>query len=375
MRVGIDARLAAAPRTGIGSYVTNLIAALARAGGPDELLLFSDTPLAAPARPGWESVVRPGRRRLLWTFGTLPRAIRGRGLDLFHGTTNFELPFLAGCPLVATVHDLIPLRYPAGVSRKYRFLFRALIGRTVRAARRVITVSEFTRREILARWPSAAGKLVVVPNGHDPAHSPAVEPGEEERVRARYGLPGRYLLFVGVFEPRKNVPLLVDAFARLRAEAPEAADLQLALAGGAGWRGAEIAAGVRARGLEPAVRLLGYVPGEDLPALYRHAALAVVPSAYEGFGIPVIEAMACGTPVLAADAAALPETVGGAGELFTPGDPGHLSQRLRSLLASPARLADLRARGLARAREYTWDATALRTLEVYRDAAAGEARR
>lgn len=368
MRVGIDARLAAAPRTGIGSYVASLVAALARVGGPEELLLFSDAPLAAPTRPGWETVVLPGRRRLLWTFGTLPGACRARRLDLFHGTTNFELPFLAGCPLVATVHDLIPLRFPGAVSRRHRLLFRALIGRAVRAARRVIVVSEFTRRELLERWPRAAGKVAVVPNGVDPAFAPGGDPAEREGVRTRHGLAGRYLLFVGVFEPRKNVPLLVEAFTRLRREAPEAADLQLALAGGAGWRGAEIAEGVRRRGLDPAVRLLGYVPDAELPALYRHATLAVVPSSYEGFGIPVLEAMASGTPVLAADATALPETVGGAGELFPPGDPDRLARRIRALLQSPARLADLRARGLARAATFTWDGAARRTLAVYREA-------
>ncbi len=368
LRIGIDARLAGAPRTGIGSYTANLVAALARAGAPERFTLFTDEPL--PALPGlaFESRVLPQKRRLLWTFGSLPRACRRERLDLFHGTTNFEVPALAGCPLVATVHDLIPLRFPAAVSRRFRLLFRGLIGRAVRASRRVITVSEFSRREILARWPGAAGKVVVVPNGVDPAFTAAGEPAADRRVRERHGLTGRYLLFVGVFEPRKNVPLLVDAFEILRHAHPGAGDLQLALAGGAGWRGEAIVDAVRSRGLE-GVRLLGYVPDADLPALYRGAALAVVPSQYEGFGLPAIEAMACGAPVLAADAAALPETVGEAGELFEPGDPGLLAARIAALLGAPARLAELRARGIARAAGFTWDRTAALTLQVYREAA------
>jgi glycosyltransferase involved in cell wall biosynthesis len=368
VRIGIDARLASAPRTGIGSYTANLIAALARTGAPERFVLFTDVPPAAPAPPGCEYLVLPGTRRLLWTFGALPGACRRAGLDLFHGTTNFEVPAFAGCPLVATIHDLIPLRYPAAVSRRFRWLFRGLIGRAVRASRRVITVSEFTRREILERHPGAAGKIVVVPNGVDPSFTAAGDPDADRRVRERHGLAGRYLLFVGVFEPRKNVPLLVDAFEILRHTHPEAVDLQLALAGGAGWRGEQIAAGVRSRGLEPAVRLLGYVPDADLPALYRGATLAVVPSQYEGFGIPAIEAMACGAPVLAANAAALPETVGDAGELFAPGDPGELAAHVARLIAAPQRLAELRARGLARAAAYTWDRAAALTLATYRDA-------
>lgn len=369
MRVGIDARLAAAPRTGIGSYTANLIAALARVGGPEQFLLFSDRPVPAPATPAFSCSVLPVRRRLLWTFGALPGACRRARLDLFHGTANFELPFFAGCPLVATVHDLIPLRCAGAVSRRFRLLFRVLIGRAIRAARRVIAVSEFTRREILERHPGAAGRIAVVPNGVDPAFFAAGDPGADRRVRARHGLTGRYLLFVGVFEPRKNVPLLVEAFEILRRTRPEAGDLQLALAGGAGWRGEAIAAAVRSRGLDPAVRLLGYVPDADLPALYRGATLAVVPSQYEGFGLPALEAMACGAPVLAGDCAALPETVGDAGELFTPGDAGALARRLADLTAAPERLAALRERGRARAAHFTWDRTAAGTLEVYREAA------
>jgi glycosyltransferase involved in cell wall biosynthesis len=377
LRIGIDARLAAAPRTGIGSYTANLIAALGRSGGPEQFVLFSDRPLGALPGPNFSNEVLAQPRRLVWTFGALPGACRRARLDLFHGTTNFEVPVFAGCPLVATVHDLIPLRFPAAVSGRFRLLFRLLIGRTIRAARRVITVSEFTRREILERYPDVAGRIAVVPNGVDPAFVAAGDADADRRVRERHGLAGRYLLFVGVLEPRKNVPLLVDAFEILRHTRPEAADLQLALAGGAGWRGETIAAQVRSRGLDPAVRLLGYVPDAELPALYRGATLAVVPSQYEGFGLPAIEAMACGAPVLASDAAALPETVGDAGELFTPGNAGVLAQRMADLVAAPQRLAALRERGLARAARFTWDRTAAGTLEVYREAARepGRARR
>jgi len=370
VRVGIDARLITAQRTGIGSYTASLVAALARLGSPEEFVLFTDEPLTELPQRGFTNAIIPVKKRLLWTFGALPGACRMRRLDLFHGTTNFELPFFAGCPLVATVHDLIPLRYPAAVSRRFRLLFGALIGRTLRAARLVMTDAEYTRREILERFPVSPEKVVTVPLAADPVFSPGADPVQLRRVRERYGLGMRYLLFVGVFEPRKNIPLLVDAFEIFRREFPHGATFQLALAGGAGWHGAQIAEAVHRRGLDPAVRLLGYVPAEDLPWLYRGAELAVVPSLYEGFGLPALEAMACGTPVLVADASTLPEIVGDAGELFAPGDPALLARRIAEITAAPARLAAMRERGLARAAGFSWERTARTTLAVYREALA-----
>ena len=368
MRIGIDARLAAAQRTGIGSYTRSLIDALGRSGGTDQFVLLSDRPLPELAGERCTNVVLPVKQRLLWTFGALPGACRAQRLELFHGTTNFEVPAFAGCPLVATVHDLIPLRCPGAVSPKYRLLFRALIGRALRAARLVMTDAEYTRREILANYTVAPHKVVTVPLAADPAFTPDPDPGGRRRVRARHGLGERYLLFVSVFEPRKNIPLLVDAFEIFRREYPHGPAFQLALAGGAGWGGAAIAEAVRLRGLDPAVKLLGYVSDEDLPWLYRGAELAVVPSQYEGFGLSALEAMACGTPVLAADTSSLPEVVGDAGELFAPGDPALLARRIAEITAAPEHRAAMRERGLARAADFSWDRTARRVLEVYREA-------
>jgi glycosyltransferase involved in cell wall biosynthesis len=369
VRIGIDARLATTPRTGIGSYTANLVAALGLSSGPDRFVLLTDRPLQTPPGPACTNVVLPVPSRLLWTFAGIPGACRRERLDLFHGTTNFEVPFFAGCPLVATVHDLIPLRFPQAVSRRFRLLFGALIGRALRAARLVMTDAEYTRREILERFPVAPHKVVTVPLAAGAAFTPDPDPEGRRRVCARHGLDRRYLLFVSVFEPRKNIPLLVDAFEIFRRAYPHGKEFQLALAGGAGWRGAEIAAAVRRRGLEPAVRLLGYVPDEDLPWLYRGAELAVVPSQYEGFGLSVLEAMACGTPVLAADASSLPEVVGDAGELFAPGDPALLARRIAEITAAPERRAAMREQGLARAADFSWDRTARRVLDVYREAA------
>lgn len=370
MRIGIDARLCLAERTGIGSYTAHLVQSFAEQATGDEFVLFSDRQIPVPAA-NFSNTVIGVRKRILWTLFCLPVALRSRKVDLFHGTANFELPPFAPCRLVSTVHDLIPLHFPELVSRKFYLLFRSLIGRAIRRSDRVITDSEYSRRDILRRFPVAPEKVVVVPLAPHPRFRPGQDRSADLAVREKYGLGGRYLLFVGVFEPRKNIPFLVDAFSALRRGASGGAGFQLALAGGPGYRGEEIAKEVRGRNLEPDVRLLGYVPDEELPALYREADLLVVPSRYEGFGLPALEAMACGTPVLAADSSSLPEIVGPAGELFPLGEPEALAERIAALMESRDTLDAMGRKGRSWASRFTWKETAARTLEVYREALEG----
>lgn len=364
MRVGIDARLYLADRTGIGSYTAHLLQAFARIAGDDEFVLFTDAAVACPEK-NFRNVPVAVRKRILWTLFFLPLRLRREKLDLFHGTANFELPPAAPCPLVATVHDLIPLYFPELVSRKFYLLFRALIGSTIRRSARVITDSEFSRADILRRFDVPAAKVVTIPLAPHPRFAPD-DDGSGAAVRRKYGLQKRYFLFVGVFEPRKNIPFLVDSFESFRTASADGRDMQLVLAGGAGFRGKEIADDIRRRNLEPAVRLLGYVPDDDLPALYREAELCIVPSRYEGFGLPVLEAMACGTAVLAADSSSLPEIVGDAGELFTLGSGDVLVERLVALSASREDLLERGRQAISWARRFTWEETARKTLDVYR---------
>jgi glycosyltransferase involved in cell wall biosynthesis len=364
VRVGIDARLYLADRTGIGSYTAHLLQSYARCAGTDEFVLFTDTAVSCPEK-NFRNVPITVRKRILWTLFFLPLRLGRERLDLFHGTANFELPPLAPCPRVATVHDLIPLYFPELVSRKFALLFRTLIGRTIRRAARVITDSEFSRADILRRFDVPAEKVVTIPLAPHPRFGPE-DDGTGAAVRRKYGLARRYFLFVGVFEPRKNIPFLVDAYEEFRRAGGNG--IQLVLAGGAGFRGREIADGIRRRNLEPDVRLLGYVPDEDLPALYREAELCIVPSRYEGFGLPVLEAMACGTAVLAADASSLPEVVGPAGDLFPLGESGGLARKLAALSGSREELLQKGRQAVSWARRFTWEETARRTLDVYRSA-------
>lgn len=364
MRIGIDARLYRAERTGIGSYTAHLIQSFARLAAEDEFVLFTDAPVPLPGVNFRNSVIDV-RKRILWTLCFLPFRLRSERVDLFHGPANFEIPPAAPCRLVSTVHDLIPLHFPELVSRKFALLFRALMGRTLKNSDKVITDSEFSRQDILSRYPVPPEKVVVTPLAPHPRFNNAGDPGADREICRKHGLERPYLLFVGVFEPRKNIPFLVEAFNIFRRDCGAGREFQLALAGGKGYRGEDIVRKVLRRGPEPSVRLLGYVPDDELPALYRQAELFVFPSRYEGFGLPPLEAMACGVPVITSNTTSLPEVVGDAGVMIDPYDTGELVASMKRLLSDESHCHRLRQAGLQRATHFTWEGAAKETLKVY----------
>jgi glycosyltransferase involved in cell wall biosynthesis len=363
MQIGIDARLWGEPRSGIGRYTRSLVETLVKLAPEERWVLYLDRP-ARELPAGAEARCLPWPQRLLWTLWAAPRDLVRRPVDLFHGVTGFELPCRAGVPLVTTVHDLIPLRFPRLVPWRHRWAVRALLGGALRRAARVIAVSEATRSEVLARFAISAGKVHVVPEAAAPHFTPAGG-AEIARVRARYGLDGPYVLFVGLLEPKKNLPVLLAAVARCRA-AGAWGSARLVLAGAAGW-GGDLAAGVTRLGLDGCVRFLGPVPDADLPALYADAHAFVFPSLWEGFGLPVLEAMAAGAPVVASRRGALPELTAGAALLVEP-EPAPLADALGQVLGDGGLRARLREAGLARARAFSWERTATETLAVYRAA-------
>jgi glycosyltransferase involved in cell wall biosynthesis len=266
---------------------------------------------------------------------------------------------------VTTVHDLIPLRFPALVPWRHRLAVRLLLGSALRHAAQVIAVSEATRAEILERYPIPPERVVVVPEAADTQFAPPAA-ADRARVRGDYGLDGPYVLFVGLLEPKKNLGTLLRAVARL-ARTGRLGSATLAIAGAAGWGTEDPAAAAARLGLGDRVRCLGPVPDADLPALYGEALVFVFPSLWEGFGLPVLEAMAAGAPVLASRRGALPEITAGAAWLVEP-DEGALAEALERLLGDAALRARLREAGLARARAYSWERAARETMAVYRAA-------
>jgi glycosyltransferase involved in cell wall biosynthesis len=365
MRIAIDARLWDEPRSGIGRYTRALIEHVPRIAPEESWVFYVDRP-PGPELRGAKVRCVPWPQRLLWSLWHAPRDLRRHPVEVFHGVTGFELPPRGPWALVTTVHDLVPLRLPALVPARHRWAVRCLLGSAVRRARRVIAVSETTRHEVLARYRLPPERVVVVPEAAA-AHFTAVTPEAREAVRRRYRLERPYVLFVGYLEPKKNLPVLLEAVARLR-RGGEWGETELLVVGARGW-GPDPAALARILRLDGAVRFLGPAPDADLPALYSGALAFAFPSLWEGFGLPVLEAMAAGAPVLASNRGALPELAGDAALLVEP-RVAPLAEALGTLLGDPALRARLRAAGRARAAAFSWERTARETLAVYRAAAA-----
>lgn len=364
MHIGIDARLWGEPRSGIGRYTRSLATALIEARPDDHWVLYVDRPGAVVPHG---ATVRhlPWPQRLVWTLWALPRDLRGHPVDLFHGLTGFELPPNSRCRLVTTVHDLIPLRFPGLVPWRHRWAVRCLLGSALRRATRVIAVSDATKAEIQGRYPIPDAKIAVVPEA--PArHFGPPSAAARATIHARYRLDSPYVLFVGLLEPKKNLPTLLRAVARVH-RARSWGATRLVVAGAPGWDTGHLAAEARRLGIETVVQFLGPVPDAELPALYGEAVAFVFPSLWEGFGLPVLEAMATGTPVIASCRGALPEVTAGAALLVEP-DVAPLADALDSILADPSLRDRLREAGLARARTFSWERTATETLAVYRAA-------
>ncbi|MCS7051142.1 MAG: glycosyltransferase family 4 protein, partial [Thermomicrobium sp.] len=296
--------------------------------------------------------------RIVWEQTVGPWVTRD--CALVHGPVNV-VPLAGGRPTVVTVHDLAFLHFPTHYPASKRWYLQLMTGASVRRARMVIAVSEATRRDVVQAYGVTPERVVVVPNGIDP-HWCRVPDEELARWRDRNGVPERFILFVGTLQPRKNLVTLLEAYARLGPDF----SWPLFVVGAPGWLESPIYRRVEELGLTGRVRFVGYAPPEELRAWYSAATLFVYPSVYEGFGLPVLEAMACGVPVIAADRSALPEVAGEAAVLADPTDPQALATAMRSLADDEALRRALARAGQERARAFSWERTARETAAVYR---------
>jgi len=370
MQVGIDYTAAARQRAGIGRYTRELVGALIAQRSPHRYVLFAAT--GGLATGDWRLAIkgRPVQLRALpisdewlarlWHRLRLPIPVETviGPVDVFYSPDFVLPPTRCGTRTLLTVHDLSFVHYPDHFVPKLVRYLSQVVPRSVARADRVLADSEATRADLITHLGTPPEKVDVLYSGVAPRFRPEVEPGERERLRARYGLGDvPYILSVGTLQPRKNYTRLIQAFARLRG------DVQLAIAGGRGWLCQDILA--EAARLGGRVRILGFVEEVDLPVLYRNAALFAFPSLYEGFGLPVLEAMACGVPVVCSNASSLPEVAGDAALLIDPLDTEELTQALNRGLEDAGLRQAMVDRGFVQAARFTWERAARQLLAVF----------
>lgn len=377
MHVAVNAHLLAHTRSfrraGVSFYIEQLLNHLARIDQQNRFTIYTTRGLG-PAELGLPAnfAVRPSRLptinprlRIPWEQFLAPLLLQRSRASLFHGTLNV-VPLLSPVPTVVTVHDLAFIRFPQ-TFRAYNRTYLDFATRTsVKRAAAILAVSEHTRREVIGLLGVDPARVVVTPNAAR-AHFRPPDPVALQRFRAQKGLPERFILYVGTVEPRKNLVSLLEAYARLPA------DLQvpLLIGGGKGWLYQPLFERLEQLGLGDRVQTVGYLDEAELPLWYAAATLFAFPSIYEGFGMPPLEAMACGTPVLTSNGASLPEVVGEAGLMVAPLDIDAMAAALERLLHDTDLRAELRARGLQRARQFAWQHSAERTHAVYTRVASG----
>jgi glycosyltransferase involved in cell wall biosynthesis len=378
MHTGIDYTAAVRQGGGIGRYTRNLIGALAELDLESQYTLFVAGGRAVV--DGLESW--PGNFRvrwvplsdrwlhILWQRLRLPVPIQvvTGPLDLFH-SPDFVLPPLGRTPAILTVHDLSFLRVPQFFVPGFRDYLEGAVSRAVRRARHILADSESTRRDLMELLAVEPERVTVLYPGVEARFQPVQDAAALSRVRARYDLPESFFLSLGTLQPRKNLSGLVEAFGQLLAAGNDVArmeELQLVIVGGQGWMFEDVVSRVQRLGLTERVRFPGFVDDVDLPAIYNLATAFAFPSWYEGFGLPVLEAMACGLPVIAADNSSLPEVVGEAGLLIDAGDTEALAGGLARLVSDEDLRASLAAAGRQQAAHFDWGRAAQQLLEIYR---------
>jgi glycosyltransferase involved in cell wall biosynthesis len=377
MRIAVHAKvLSESEPTGIGVYVRNILRALARIDADNEYVLYSNEPIRQKIEaPNFsERILRFPR---FWSYVRFPFEFLNGRYDLLF-VPKEQLPPVFRPPTVVVVYDLMGLLFPDRIPLAGKVHFQLAVRWAIPAADAVIAISEQTKRSIVERCAIEPARITVTPLGYDPeVFRPRADPAALAAVRARHGIDAPYFINTSsVIWYRKNLVRLLEAFAGLDRE-PEGQRprVQLVLTGKRGEAWDEVVARRRELGLERDVVLAGYVPAEDMPVLLSGALGLVFPSLDEGFGLPLVEAMACGCPVVTSNVSAMPEVVGDAGILVDPLDVGALSTAMRSLAADPGRREALRARGLERARRFSWDAAARTTLDVFRRLHASTSRR
>jgi glycosyltransferase involved in cell wall biosynthesis len=373
VRIAIDARKL--HDFGIGTYVQNLLRQLARLDADSEYVLFcqaSDRDALHALGPNFRPIIEHSTPYSVLEQISIPARLARERVDLYH-SPHYVLPPLVPCKAVVTIHDCIHLMFPQYLPNRlaYGYAKTSLWWAAHRSAR-VLTVSEASKRDILRYFRIPEEKITVIHNGLDDRFLLPPPENEVHTVRERFQLQEQFVLYAGNVKPHKNVERLIEAFYHLHTTGFD--HLKLLIIGNDISRYATLRRAIHTHNLHKYVRVLGFVPDQTLAILYRLASVFVFPSLYEGFGLPPLEAMACGTPVVTSNVSSLPEVVGSAAVLVDPYDARSISEGIRRVLTDECLRRDLQTRGVARAREYSWERAARRVREIYDEVTRRERR-
>lgn len=365
IRVGIISDAVHEQRTGIGNYVWQLLKGLEERQYKD-INVKQLLPSRNAQAPGTQLVAEsPFFSRSIYSwYPYAAYTARTEDMDILHNPAQVPTYFRPRPGYVITVHDLVPLIFPRQSKLGRPTVYRLLFKRTVCNAGHIITVSKSTRKDLIERLGVSARKISVIPLAAGEQFQPNSDPGLDNAIRHRIGLDRPYILYVGTMEIRKNIPALIHAFNRL---CSQGLPHLLVLTGKLGWKTRGVEKALDASPFKHRIILTGFVADDDLPALYRGADVFVYPSLYEGFGLPPLEAMACGTPVIASNSSSLPEVVGNAGILIPPEDSERLGTELYRLVYNPAISRRIGRSCLQRAQKFSWPRCVDSTIEVYRE--------
>ena len=371
MRIGIDATALPPQPVGAGNYIIQLVKALATLQSEHEFVVFAQPRGPELIKLPYENPVEwvivgerdPGSR-LIWEQLFFPKLVRESGVDLLH-SLHYTRPMRLLCKSVVTFHDMTFFLYPELHTWARRQYFPQMMKASARSADQLITVSNSTRNDLIKILNVNPNRVTSAQLGVTPGYMPIDDDAAMQRIIEKYDLPERFILYVGLVEPRKNLPILIEAFKRL---SEEDLNYKLVLVGRLGWMHKDVIGQVRELNLDDEVLFLGYVPQQDLPLIYNLASLFVYPTLYEGFGLPVLEAMACGVPVITSNVSSLPEIVGEAGLLTPVNELEALYKTIIRALTDTSLRKDLISKGIKRAAKFSWARTAQLTLQVYQRA-------
>jgi len=370
LKIAIDARKLR--DYGIGTYIRNLLRHLSRIDSRTEYVLFcrgADCAATEELGDNFRAVPEPARPYSASEQLRIPMDLRREGIDLFHAP-HYVLPPLTPCKSVVTIHDCIHLRFPQYLPNRLAYAYaRSSLWFATHRSNRVLTVSEASKRDILRYFHVPEGKIDVIYNAIDERFGEPPAPEEIERVRDRYQLNAPYVLYAGNIKPHKNLERLIEAFHMLRRGDLE--HVKMLIIGDEISKYATLRRAVHRYKLHKHVRFFGFVPDKTLAVFYRLARAFVFPSLYEGFGLPPLEAMASGTPVITSNISSLPEVVGDAALLIDPYDASAIADAMRRVLLDSDLRDDLRQRGLRRVSEFSWERSVRRVREIYEEVLAG----